>query len=127
MLNSRLDEEKIFSKINPLIKESMNSEQKRETKRLIKEALPKVTKKIVKINFNFWFFQLFYVTFYLGSEKRTNNRKFSLNTIYEAVVVSFSSVIVIAFAVAVISAIFLAMYYIKSLIGIDLFDGHLVK
>jgi len=127
MLTSKLDEEKIFSKINPLIEESMTSEQKRETKRLIKEALPKATKKIIKTNFHFWFFKLFYITFYLGSEQRSKIRKFSLNTIYEALVVSFSSIIVISFAIAVITAIFLALYYIKSLIGIDLFEGHIVK
>jgi ABC-type phosphate transport system permease subunit len=124
---NQLNEEKIFSKINPLIEESMSAEQKRETKRLIKEALPKTTKKIISKNFDFWFFKLFYITFYLGSEKRSNNRKFSMNTIYESLVVSFSSVIVISFSIAVVTAIFLALYYIKSLIGIDLFDGHLLK
>ena len=124
---SQLNEEKVFSKINPLIEESMNEEQKRETKRLIKEALPKRTKKLIRVNFSFWFFKLFYITFYLGSDQRSKMRKFSLNTIYEALVVSFSSIVVISFVFAVITAIFLALYYIKSLIGIDLLDGHLVK
>ena len=124
---SQLNEEKIFSKINPLIEESMTAEQKRETKRLIKEALPKSTKKIINVSFDFWFFRLFYITFYLGSEKRSGIRKFSIHTIYEALVVSFGSVIVISFALAVITAIFLALYYIKSLIGVDLFEGHLLK
>lgn len=124
---AKLNEEKIFSKINPLIEESMSVEQKRETKRLIKEALPKTTKKIIKINFDFWFFKLFYITFYLGTESRSKSKKSSITTIYEALVISFSSVVVISFALAVITAIFLALYYIKSLIGIDLFDSHLLK
>ena len=124
---NNLDEEKIFKKINPLIEETMSNEQKRETKRLIKEALPNETQKIVNLNFDFWFFKLFYITLYLGSEKRSKSKKFSITTIYEALTISFTSILVISFALAVVTAIFLALYYIKSLIGIDLFDGHLLK
>ena len=124
---NNLDEEKIFKKINPLIEETMSNEQKRETKRLIKEALPNETQKIVNLNFDFWFFKLFYITLYLGSEKRSKGKRFSITTIYEALTISFTSILVISFALAVVTAIFLALYYIKSLIGIDLFDGHLLK
>ena len=50
-----LSESTIFEKMNPLIKEGMSNEQKRETKRLISCALPKVTQKLINLNFNFWF------------------------------------------------------------------------
>mgnify|MGYP000553580217 CR=1 FL=1 len=122
-----ISEDLIFEKINPLIEESMNNEQKRETKRLIKLALPKQTKKVVEINVCFWFFKLFYITFYLGREKRDTTRKFDKNFIWESMVMIISSIFVFCVAISLVSAIFLALYYIKSLIGIDMFDWHLLK
>ena len=122
-----ISEDAIFEKINPLIEESMNNEQKRETKRLIKLALPKQTKKVIEINLCFWFFRFFYITFYLGQEKRIQDRKIDKNFIWELIVMFISTIFVLSFAASLVSAIFLALYYIKSLIGIDLFNWHLVQ
>lgn len=122
-----VSEEFIFSKINPLIEESMNNEQKRETKRLIKLALPKQTKKVIELNFCFWFFRLFYITFYLGKEKRYSSRVINKNLLWELILILISSLFVFSVAISLVSAIFLALYYIKSLIGIDIFNWHLLK
>ena len=122
-----VNEDLIFSKINPLIEESMNNEQKRETKRLIKLALPKQTKKVMELNFCFWFFRTFYMTLYLGKDKRNQNRKFNKNYIWEMILIFISSIFILSVAVSLVSAIFLALYYIKSLIGLDLFDWHLLR
>jgi len=122
-----VSEDQIFSKINPLIEESMNNEQKRETKRLIKLALPKQTKKVIEINICFWFVRLFYITFYLGKEKRYSSRHLNKNFIWEVIIMFISTVFVFSVAISLVSAIFLALYYIKSLIGIDMFEWHLLK
>lgn len=122
-----LNEKSIYNQIDPLVEESMTNEQKRETKRLISCALPKPTKKIVNINFNFWFFRMFYLTIYLGSEKRRRNRKFNINSFFQIVLIVFSTFFVFLVVVSLVSAIFLAFYYIKSLIGIDLFQFHLLR
>ena len=122
-----INENFIFSKINPLIEESMNNEQKRESKRLIKLALPRQTKKVIEVNICFWFLRLFYITFYLGHEKRDKSRQFDKNFIWEVLVMFISSIFVLSVALSLVFAIFLALYYIKSLIGVDLFDGHLLK
>lgn len=122
-----LSENIIFDEMNPLIKESMNNEQKRETKRLISSALPKATKKVLNLNFNLWFFKMFYITIYLGSEKRRCDRKLTLSRIFQIVLVVFSTFFVFLVIASVLTAIFLALYYIKSLMGMDLFDFHLLK
>ena len=122
-----ISEDFIFSKINPLIEESMNNEQKRESKRLINLALPRQTKKVIEINICFWFYKLFYITFYLGHEKRDKSRQFNKNFIWELFLMIISSIFVLSVALSLVFAIFLALYYIKSLIGVDLFDGHLLK
>jgi len=122
-----ISEDLIFEKINPLIEESMSNEQKRESKRLIKLSLPKQTKKILAINLCFWFFRLFYITFYLGHEKRNKSRQFNKNFIWEVFLMFISSVFVLSIALSLVFAIFLALYYIKSLMGVDLFDAHLLK
>jgi hypothetical protein len=124
---AHLNENDIFKKINPLIEESMTNEQKRETKRLISNALPKPTKKIVALNFNFWFFKMFYITIYLGSEHRSITRRFNTNSFFRILLISFSSGFVLLVILSILTAIFLALYYIKSLIGIDLFQFHLLR
>ncbi|QKJ23612.1 hypothetical protein [Poseidonibacter lekithochrous] len=122
-----LNEDVIFEKMNPLIKDSMTNEQKRETKKLISCALPKATKKIVNLNFDFWFFKMFYITIYLGSEKRKMERKFTLTKLSHILFIMFSTFLVFLVIASVLTAIFLALYYIKSLIGIDLFQFHLLR
>lgn len=122
-----LNENIIFEDINPLIKQSMTNEQKKETKRLISKALPKATKKIINLNFDFWFFKMFYITIYLGEEKRKDNRKLRLSNISQILLVIFSTIFVFLVIASVLTAIFLALYYIKSLIGIDLFQFHLLR
>lgn len=122
-----LNEISIFEDMNPLIEESMTNEQKRETKRLINKALPKSTKKIINLNFDFWFFKMFYITIYLGKEKRSAKRRGVSNNIFQILLVFTSTIIVFSVVASVITAIFLALYYIKSLIGIDLFEFHLLR
>lgn len=117
----------IFEEMNPLVKESMTDEQKRETKRLINRALPKSTSKIVNLNFDFWFFKMFYITIYMGKEKRKSERVFSLQGFLQVLFVIFTTLIVLLVVASVITAIFLAFYYIKSLIGIDMFEFHLLR
>ncbi|MFA9373806.1 hypothetical protein [Poseidonibacter sp.] len=122
-----LNENTIFEQINPLIEQSMTNEQKRETKRLISCALPKPRKKIITLNFNFWFFKMFYITIYLGSEHRSISRRFSINKVFQLFVISFSTFFVFLVILSALTAIFLALYYIKSLLGIDLFQFHLLR
>lgn len=122
-----LNEQIIFDKINPLIKEGMSNEQKIETKRLISCALPKATKKIVSLNINLWFFRMFYITLYLGSERRNLLRKLTINRVSQILLVCFTTLVVFLIIASVLTAIFLALYYIKSLIGIDLFQFHLLR
>ena len=117
----------IFEDMNPLVKDSMTNEQKRETKRLINKALPKATDKIINLNFDFWFLKMFYITIYMGKEKRKKDRVFSLNGIFQVLFVIFTTFLVFLVVASVITAIFLAFYYIKSLIGLDIFEFHLLR
>lgn len=121
----KLNENKIFEKINPLIEQSMSNEQKRETKRLISCALPRKTDKIINLNISFWFFRMFYITIYFGSEKREINRTQTLSKVLQMFKLVFSTFLVFFVVLILLSAIFLALYYIKSLLGIDLFEFHL--
>lgn len=121
----KLNENKIFEKINPLIEQSMSNEQKRETKRLISCALPRKTDKIINLNISFWFFRMFYITIYFGSEKREINRTQTLSKVLQIFKLVFSTFLVFFVVLILLSAIFLALYYIKSLLGIDLFEFHL--
>ena len=57
----------IVEDMNPLVKESMTNEQKRETKRLINKALPKSTSKIIDLNFDFWLMIFTFITLTLNN------------------------------------------------------------
>ena len=123
----KLTEEAIFKKINPLIKEGMTNEQLLETKRLISYAIKSPSTKILKISLTFWFFNMYYFTIYLGKDKKKYIQRTKYGRLTKILLVVLTTSIMIFVAFSVLSAIFLALYYIKSLLGIDLFEAHLLK
>ena len=123
----KLTEEMIFKKINPLIKDGMTNEQLLETKRLISYAIKSPSTKILKINLTFWFFNMYYFTIYLGKDKKKYIQRTKYGRVTKILLVVLTTSIMIFVAFSVLSAIFLALYYIKSLLGIDLFEAHLLK
>jgi len=116
-----------YEKCDPLIKESFSKEQTREIKRLLSMSMqisPEL--KVKKINFNIWFFKLYFVTLFYGPEKRTFNRRMSESTQAEMFMTILTTSLLILLKLILIGGVLWALYNAKSVAGLDFFEeGHL--
>jgi len=111
-----------FDQCDPIIKNSLTLEQSREVKRLLELSMKCSKHGATKINFNIWFLHLYFINLYFSREKRSASRRLKecrkLETCLSIISIIFSFV----FTLGMIFAIFLALYYIKSAAGINLFE-----
>ena len=115
-----------FNQCHPLIKNTFSQEQSKEVKRLLELSMQCHTTKTKKINFNLWFFGFYFITLYLGKEKRLSLRRFHESAKIEIFFSLIGILLSFSFTMSMIAAIFLSLYYIKSYAGIDIFkDSHL--
>jgi hypothetical protein len=116
----------VFSKIDPEIRKSLTESQFKEIKEAISAATP-LKKHPVDIRHTIpLFFFRFYFVFLMGRDRRSKtknlefNRRKSSNTI-------FGSIFLIIVFLPLLIMSFLILYYIKSKMGIDIFDDfHLI-
>ena len=115
-----------FNQCDPIIKNSLSEEQSKEVKRLLELSMQCTNDKATKINFNIWFFGLYFVTLYFGKEKRLSLRRFRESAKIEVFFSFIGIVFSFLFTFSMIASMFMALYYVKSFAGIDLFeDKHL--
>jgi len=97
-----------------------------EVKRLIKQGMDNKSYGATKISFNIWFFKLYFITLYFGKEQRSTSRIIKQFNKMETYLSLISIMFSIVLSLFMVFAIFMALYYIKSYAGIDIFeDRHL--
>lgn len=116
-----------FDQCDPIIKNSLSSEQSREIKRLLELSRQCSSHSATKINFNLWFLHLYFVTLYFKKEQRSVSKRFKEYNKLETSLSIISIIFSFVFTFGMIFAIFLALYYIKSFAGIDLFEERHLK
>lgn len=115
-----------FNQCDPMIKSSLSQEQSSEVKRLLSLSMQCKDTKVTKINFNVWFFGFYFFTLYLGKEHRLSLRRFEESSKTEILFSFIGILFSFTFTLSMIIAIFMALYYVKTFAGIDLFeDSHL--
>jgi len=116
-----------FDQCDPIIKNSLSPEQSGEVKRLLELSMKCSKHGATKISFNIWFFHLYFINIYFGKEKRSASRRLKECNKLETYLSIISIIFSFVFTLSMILVIFLALYYIKSAAGINLFEGkHLV-
>lgn len=115
-----------FNQCDPMIKSSLSQEQSSEVKRLLSLSMQCKDTKVTKINFNVWFFGFYFFTLYFGKEHRLSLRRFQESSKAEILFSFIGILFSFTFTLSIIIAIFMALYYVKTFAGIDLFeDSHL--
>lgn len=121
-----LTPEYFFSEIQSDIKSSMNEAQKTEIMKILKRAVSIPSKKILNVNFTFWFIKSFYVTVYFGLDKRKSRRSSSRRKRDSITALVMKSGLYLLMTAVVLIILFLSLYFIKTELGIDIFkDKHL--
>ncbi len=116
-----------FDQCDPIIKKSLSAEQSKEIKRLLALSRQYSEHGSTKINFNLWFLHLYFVTLYFKKEQLSVSKRFKEYNTLETNLSIISIIFSFVFTFGMIFAIFLALYFIKSFAGIDLFEEkHLI-
>lgn len=118
----RSSPEYYFSLLPDSVKSSLNEVQQQAVLEVLKRAIRVPSHKILDVETSFFFFKHFYLTIYLGRDLRRRRRHFTRRRDWWA---SFLIKMGIYLSLAVIAAlfIFMALYLIKSALGIDLFPN----
>ena len=126
-MNDRRDEDYLFNMINPTIQESLNFEQKREIKAVLRRLSPSsMGKKYFDIRFTFWFIKRLYFVWIIGVDQRKKSRAGTATASQRAVTLVFQLLMYLGILISIILVAFLILYSLKSFAGIDILpDMHL--
>jgi hypothetical protein len=116
-----------LSQIEPHILNSFNAEQIHSVKNILNQVIPKPSAKIVDLRFTVdLILSRFYVVLLVGKERRQGSRNYPVTGITKLGNIIAAILLLIGLNLLISSFLFLLLYLIKSAIGINLFDGHLI-
>jgi hypothetical protein len=118
--------EDYIQSMNPDIRDQLNGMQLDEVRRLLGDAIPKPSPKIVDLRFTVdLLISRFYIVLFVGKDKRRKTRKHSIMDPF-TYVGNLVTVIVLLIGLNLIvsAALVLGVYLLKSALGVDLVPGH---
>ncbi|NEO97359.1 MAG: hypothetical protein F6K58_01320 [Symploca sp. SIO2E9] len=115
-----------LQQLNSDILASFNSEQIEAITRMLNQAIPKPSPKIVDLRFIVdLIFSRFYIVLFVGKDRRKKQRQYNPGKIARIGNVMAATTLLIGLNFVLSAFILLFVYLIKSALGIDLFPGHL--
>ncbi|MGB3535054.1 MAG: hypothetical protein WBA13_16275 [Microcoleaceae cyanobacterium] len=125
--STRKTPESYLNQIEPRILNSLNAEQIHAIKSLLNQAIPKPSPKIVDLRFTVdLIISRFYVVLFVGRERRQGTRPYRVTGITTLGNIIAASLLLICLNLLITAFLFLLLYLIKSAVGINLFEGHLI-
>ncbi|MBN2830467.1 MAG: hypothetical protein JXR56_09130 [Candidatus Cloacimonetes bacterium] len=108
-------------------KQNLSHAQRKELMGLLKRMLPPVPSRgIIDIRFSFWFVKRWYIVFIFGEDIRNSFQALDKGDVDKGIVVVAKIFTYLFTTVLILSLIFITMYLLKSIAGIDIFpDKHL--
>lgn len=114
--------------LSPEERQSFSSQQLTTIQSLLEQALTRSKPKPKLVDLRFvidLFFARYYFVLFVGRDQRAHKRKTQNNKISQLGNLLAAILLLIALNLLVSSILFLIVYLLKSLAGIDLFPGHL--
>ncbi len=108
-------------------KQNLSHTQRKELMGLLKRMLPPVPSRgIIDIRFSFWFIKRWYIVFIFGEDIRNSFQALDKGDVDKGIVAVAKVFTYLFSTVLILVLIFILMYLLKSIAGIDLFpDKHL--
>ncbi|MGB3401395.1 MAG: hypothetical protein WBA77_01745 [Microcoleaceae cyanobacterium] len=122
-----LTPEYYINQIQPNVFDSFNPDQIHEVKRVLTQAIPKPSPKIVDLRFTVdLILSRFYVVVFVGQDRRQGRRNHSVTKATKVGNFIAATLLLIGLNLLISTFIFLLLYLLKSAVGINLFEGHLI-
>lgn len=116
-----------LNRIEPHILESFNPEQIQTVKNLLNQVIPQPSAKIVDLRFTVdLILSRFYIVLLVGQERRQGTRNYPVTGVTKIGNLIAAILLLIGLNLLMTTVLFLLLYLIKSAVGIDLFEGHLI-
>ena len=123
----RLTPDYYLKQLEPQILEQFNPQKIDIIQQLLLQAIPKPSPKIVDLRFTVdLILSRFYVVLLIGKERRKGTRDYRVTGITKMGNLIAATLILIGLNLLISGFIFLVLYLIKSAVGINLFEGHLI-
>ncbi len=108
-------------------KQNLSHAQRKELMGLLKRMLPPVPSRgIIDIRFSFWFIKRWYIVLIFGEDIRNSFKALDKGDVDKGIVVVAKIFTYLFSTILILALIFVLMYLLKSIAGIDLFpDKHL--
>lgn len=112
--------------IDPNILESFSDQQKIEITRLINKLIAPATPKLVDIRFTVdLIVTRYFVVLLLGKDRRRKKRNPIPEKVSKVGNIITATIILISLNLFIIGTILLSLYFLKSVVGINFFSGHI--
>ncbi|NJL86937.1 MAG: hypothetical protein HC886_14765 [Leptolyngbyaceae cyanobacterium SM1_1_3] len=124
---SRRTPEYYLNRLKPEIFDSLDNHQIEDIKRILAEAMPQPSPKLVDLRFTIdLLVSKFYLVLLLGKDRRRQTPKRRLPNRLTRIGNAMTAIILLLSLNFLISAgVFLVAYLLKSAVGINLFPGHI--
>lgn len=115
----------ILDTMTPQVRSSLNAQQLSEVERLIDQALPKPTPKLVDLRVDVdLLINRFYIVLLVGKDRRQTRRHYPVSHLTQLGNWLTAVVLLIGFNLTVSVTVLLFAYLMKSALGINLLPGH---
>lgn len=115
-----------LDQLEPEIRAGLNEQQLQEFERILYQALPKPSPKIVDLRFGIDFILTrFFIVLMVGQDRRRQSRRYPVTPLARLGNVIAAVVLLVSLNLTISLTIFLSAYLVKSALGINLFPGHL--
>lgn len=124
---NRLTPEYYIKQIKPNILASFKTDQIDEIQRILTQAIPKPSPKIVDLRFTVdLILSRFYIVLFVGKERRIGRRSHPVTRVTKLGNIVAAFILLLCLNLLISTFIFLLLYLLKSALGINLFEGHLI-
>lgn len=117
-----------LNRMDPEVWQSLSDRQRVEFERLLREALPKNSPKIVDLRFTIdLLLARFFIVLMVGKDRRRSQRQHPVTPLTRTGNLIAAVMLLLGLNLCLSGAIFFALYLLKSAIGVDFFPGHLMR
>ncbi|MEI6428081.1 MAG: hypothetical protein WCO45_06775 [Pseudanabaena sp. ELA607] len=110
------------------VRQTMTEAQLNAVEQVINMAIPKPVPKLVDLRFDVdLLLTRLFVVLMIGRDRRKVTRKYPITRLNKYLNICLAILLIIGLSFLISAGVILVLYLIKSLIGIDLFPGHITQ
>ena len=131
--NRQKDEQKdanfYYKRIDPIVEDTLTYEQIVEIKKVIKLAIPDRSKEVKNFSFRIWLRKFYKINISIDSIDTSTKEHMndSFGGIWGIIWIVMMTTLLLFVALGILTLVFMILYYLKIMSGIDFLEGHIIQ